>query len=141
MVRAVRRKPFGEWNVVYYDASRTDISRIEERLKSKGCREAERVGPATREKDGIQVVVDNPLAAPGDFFVISVKLPGAAAGKLALEPPEGWSSAGVPAEASRGIVTSPDKARAGQYAITARVTAGSKETEVTLEVELVSLVK
>jgi hypothetical protein len=96
----VRRKPFGEWVVIYYDKDKTDSAKLLDRLKARGCRRAKQKAPVTGQLGDAAVSVLNPVAAPGDFFHIEVKLPEGASADVSIKTPEGWT---VPDGAQRAL--------------------------------------
>lgn len=138
VVKSMRQKPFGEWNVVYYDAAKTDPEKLEKRLRDKGCPDAKRVEPKTVEKECATIAVENPIATPGDFFSVTLKLPEKTKGKMSVRAPDGWTVQSLPD--GRALVLSPKKEKAEKFTLQATVTGGAA-IEADLEVELVGQVK
>jgi hypothetical protein len=128
VVKAMRGKPFGEWVVAYYDATKTTPDKLLERLKKNGCEQATRVAPVAVEKDKKKATVANPIAVAGDFVEILLegndKIP-------AVAVPEKWSV--ISRDAKRVVVQTPLEAKEGSYAI--------KFGEMECTVTLVPLIK
>lgn len=115
VVKAIRRTPFAEYVVAFYDPEKTKIETLLTRLKSNGCDKAERV----KAVDG----VENPVTVVGDFIQINTKLD--------VTAPDGWKV--LKNSDSRVDVQTPAKAKPGKYSLTIG------ETKV--EVQLVERVK
>jgi len=138
----VRRKPFGEWVVVYYDKDKTDAAQLLKRLHSKGCRKAKRKGPVSGQLGDAEVAVLNPVVAPGDFFHIEVKVPEGSSADLKIAPPDGWTvpdgaARTLKAGVSRCDVQLPRDAKKGNQTLTFE---RGKQT-LKLNVDVVDLVK
>lgn len=112
MVKACRPKPFGEWVIVYFDATKTTPEKLLDRLKKNGCDKATRVDPAAAEKDKKKASVSNPIAVPGDWFEIVLEGHDKAP---AVTAPDGWTVA--VRGARRIVVQAPAAAKAGKYAL------------------------
>ncbi|MGE3853584.1 MAG: hypothetical protein AB7K09_17770 [Planctomycetota bacterium] len=96
VLRLVRSRPFGEWNVVYYDPAKTDHQKMLDRLHANGCPRASQITvPATTEA-GVTVDLLNPFAVPGDWVLVSVTLPAGAKGASVQlgDNAEGWDLPG-----------------------------------------------
>ena len=144
---AVRNKPFGEWNVVYYDPRKTDLKKIEERLRQKGCQKARRDFARPRKSHGVTLAVENPFVTPGDCVLVSVKFPKARTGKACIVPPEKWKVRtgrervvkGGKIPALLGLQTT-RKTPPGKHEFRVKVRVAGKVLTFKLEVELVKKV-
>jgi len=138
----VRRKPFGEWVMVYYDNEKTGPAKLLQRLKARGCKRAKQRPPVTGQLGNAEVCILNPVVAPGDFFHIEVKLPEGASADVKLAVPEGWTipdgaQRALKAGVSRCDVQLPRTAKKGQQTITFQ----RGEQKLELKVDVVSWVK
>jgi len=128
VVKACRPQPFGEWVVAYYDAEKTTPDRLLERLKKNGCEKATRVEPVESKSESRKAAVANPIAVPGDWFVVDLegfdKAP-------AVSGPEKWTVA--LAGKKRAVIATPADAKAGKH----KLKVGDWE----FEVELVPIVR
>lgn len=147
MVKAVRQRPFGEFNIVYYDAAQTNPEKLFARLQQARCPQAARVETPPVDKAGVRVRVGNTLATPGDLFHIEVMLPAGRSGTAKVVAPEGWSvlngaAGALKAGPNRCDVQAPATAKPGaqQVSVWVKLTSG-EVIEFPLRLELVNRVK
>jgi hypothetical protein len=144
IVKSVRSRPFGEWNVVYFDPSKTDAAALLQRLRENGCKNATRVETPAVELDGVTIMLSNPIVVPGDVVQLEATPSGSRTATIHLVVPDGWRTVS-PIELGHGNVASiqtPADAKSGKCVLTVRI-AGNDQTarEAQLEVELVERVK
>ncbi len=147
VVMAVRNKPFREWNVVYYDPKKTDLEKIEKRLRQKGCPKARRDVAKPKKSRGVTLVVENPVVTPGDCVLVSVKLPKGRTGKASLVPPQKWKVRAGKERAVKGGKTpallalqTTRKTPPGKHEFRVKVHVVGKVLTFKVEVELVKKV-
>lgn len=147
MVKALRQRPFGEFNVVYFDAAKTTPEKLFARLQTARCPQAAREQPAAVEQAGVSLRAGNLLGTPGDLFHVEVVLPPGKTGTAVVAPPAGW---GVPGGATSALkagvnrcdMQSPAGAKPGASQATVSVKLNSGEVlSFPLRLELVSRVK
>lgn len=134
-VKTVRNRPFGEWNVVYYDAAKTTPAKLRETLRKGGCRRASAVVSEAVVADGVAARVQNPMIAPGDLLVIELEAPAALAGKpLSMKLPAGWKalSAKVAAGEARVYAQSSRQVKQGPAAL--ELVIGERRLKLSCEV-------
>jgi hypothetical protein len=144
VVKLLRRDPFGEWDAVYYDPAKTDPEQLLRLLREHGCERAARVPAVEASVGGVQAGVQDPMAAPGDLFEITLVGKGGAAGNPELALPAGWNvvedSAGP--DGRRLLVQSPASAAEGKHTVRVKVPSDSgPPAEAALTVELVHRVR
>lgn len=146
VVKTVRQKPFGEWNVVYFDATKIDTEKLLERLRKNGCEKAQHIEAASGGEGDARVEVENPIAAPGDFFVVSVTAPEKAKAGVVLTAPEGWTlPSGPKATLKKGLarldLQAPKDAKGDTYTLKATVTVDGESAEIEVKVQVVDQVR
>ncbi|MAG56730.1 MAG: hypothetical protein CMJ83_10605 [Planctomycetes bacterium] len=120
-MNSLRKRPFGEWNVVYFDATKTNGDTILKRLRAHGCPKAKLIpsGCASARPALFEIAVYNPVATAGDCFQVAIVIGKAFTPKLKL--PKGWTSIAGPAMKEPGIlsvyVQTPGKTKDGKYSI------------------------
>jgi hypothetical protein len=137
-VKAVRSRPFAEWNVVYYDPAKTTPSKILDRLHAKGCPRAAAVAAEeARIGEKISARILNPVAVPGDCFHVVLELPEGIEHQLGL--PEGWREIGGPSKkGSRQLyIQTPAKAAQKTYPVSVDLNQDGRRRRLSLSVELV----
>lgn len=143
MVKTVRKKPFGEWNVVYYDASKTTPEKILKRLRAKGCPKARRIPDSKAKARGAIVSVKNPYVAPGDCVLLT--LGGDVDGKPEITVPKGWTLLPGPTQKKDKVswfyVQTAKKTKQGKHAIQLTLPDEDGERKLSLQVDVVALIK
>ncbi|MGE3165740.1 MAG: hypothetical protein AB7O52_12590 [Planctomycetota bacterium] len=148
-MKSVRSDPFGEWNIVYFNPEQTDEAKILARLRAKGCPNAQRVPSVSVELGAnLRAMVTNPVAVPGDVFVVELQgvSPESPLPRLVL--PSSWTQQAAPKSdpakvdgtVHTWLVRSHPETRRGRHEIRL-VPAVSDTTERTLTVELVNQVR
>ena len=146
---AVRKSPFREWVVVYHDPQKTDLKKIEARLREQGCPKARLDAARPTKASGITLAIDNPFVTPGDRVVVAVILPKGRSGKIELVPPREWKMKAGPPRVLKSAtkkkpaivgLQTPRNAPLGKHSFKARVTTAGKVYTLALEVELVKKV-
>lgn len=92
-MNSLRRSPFGEWNIVYYDPKKTDTQKILARLRAKGCPRAELIPATKAEHNEVVATVENPFVTPGDCFQLTFRSAAKEARTLELQTPKPWKAA------------------------------------------------
>lgn len=135
MVRLMQKKPLKEWVTVYFDSAKTTPEKILKHLREKESPEAALVAPVTEEKSAVKVVVENPVAGPGDLVQVTIRLPEGAKGSAKLTGPKGWAVPTHPRAKSdilRVDVKVPTAEAPGSYKGSVLVTHGKEGSEVTI---------
>lgn len=125
VVKLLRSRPFGEWNVVYYRPDKTDLDTLTQRLRRGGCRNAAQIVAPPKKNGGITVRTANPIVAPGDMVQLAVALPASRSGRVAVELPQGWTRLGpatLPGGASRVDIQLPRAWRGGRVTLPTHIT-------------------
>lgn len=144
-MKTVRKKPFGEWNVVYFDDTKTTPDEILKRLRAKGCPRAKRVPDRKLTANRATLTVKNPYVAPGDCILL--ELGGKPAGKPHIALPEGWTLFPGPSDPKSGVTwlyaQTPKKAKPGEYDITMEAPGEGKKpsAKASVSVDVVSYIK
>lgn len=144
VVRVMRRRPPGEWIVVYFDLTQTDTTKLLKRLHDNGCPKALHFKSKPVTKAGVEADVSNPVCAPGDIVQCTVRFPQGESGKVRIAPPPSWKPLPLAVSAEQGHirmdVQTPRNARTGKHKIKVTVNAGTDAQQVfDLHVEIVSL--
>ncbi len=145
VVKAIRKRPFSEWVVVYFDAAVTAPNKLLSRLKSHGCKKATQIFAKPLNEDGVKIGVANPICVAGDMVQCTVQFPEGEHGKVRVAPPPEWIPLPLAKAAEDGLlrldIQSSKTTRAGTLEITIWVTPeGKKERPVKVSVDVVSLV-
>lgn len=130
----LRRVPFAEWVVVYYDPRKTTAPALQKLMRDAGCPRATQVQQAGKS------IVMNPYAAPGDTLQLRVIATAAGESSFA-QLPEGWVVEASDLQLEKGenfisVRTTPG-ARKKKYKLTLRAKGGESHT---LHAELVGRV-
>lgn len=134
-VKTVRSRPFGEWNVVYYDADKTTPAKLQELLRKGGCRRATAVVSEAVVVDGVSARVQNPMIAPGDLLVIELEAPKALAGKaLTMTLPPGWTALSKTVAEGKTRVYAQSSRQVKQGAASLELTIGERRLKLACEV-------
>lgn len=147
MVKLVQKTPLKEWVTVYFDPAKTTPENILKYLREKESPEATLVPPATKEKSGVRVAVENPVAGPGDLIQLTVRLPDGTKGSAKASPPKGWSAPTDPkapsaAEAVLRIdVQAPKAVKAGKHEGAIEVKHRKEEVTIPFVVAIVPRVE
>lgn len=145
VIKTLRRSPFGEWNVVYFDARKTAPGTLQARLRGNGCRAATLVVAKPQKAGAARVWSTSPIVVAGDLVQVAVQLPPKGTGHATLAVPKGWT---LPHGARRDVVgttyllaQTPRSAKQGTHRLTVALTANGQTTPLTLSVELVQQVR
>ncbi|QDU21370.1 hypothetical protein ETAA1_33370 [Urbifossiella limnaea] len=145
-MKLVQKTPLKEWVTVYFDGTKTTPEKVLKHLREKESPEAAMVQPVTADKSGVKVVVDNPVAAPGDLVRVSVRLADGSTGSARVVLPKGWRVHRGPkadAGAPRFDIQVPGIEAAGKHEGSVVVRRGTPEADVRIPfaVELVPRVE
>lgn len=113
----LRRKPFGEWILIYYDKSKISEEALLSFAKKRGCKRASLIKGKKIQSSNISAQALNPYLCKGDTAVIELSSNGLE--KLRLELPEGWSGS-VPETISGTetvFIRTPSNVKQGEYKI------------------------
>ena len=144
-MKTVRKKPFGEWNVVYFDAKKTTPAKILKRLRAKGCPKATQVKPVTASANGMTLTLNTPYVAPGDL--VHLILGGKGNAKPDVRAPKGWTLYPGPSHPKTGetwlYAQTPNDVKPGRHAVTIEVPGakGGGSAKASITVNVVSYVK
>ena len=117
VVMQLRRKPFGEWILVYFDKTKISERTLLSLAQKRGCKRAAVIKGKKKEIGNVSLLALNPYLCAGDTAAIGIKTSGTE--KLSLELPEGWSGT-VPEQVSGTeiiFIQTPPKVKQGQYEI------------------------
>ena len=85
----LRRKPFGEWVLIYFDKTKITEEALLSLAKNKGCKRAAIIRDKKKDLGKTSVTLMNPYICPGDSIALEISSDGSE--KIELELPEGWS--------------------------------------------------
>ncbi len=85
----LRRKPFGEWVLIYYDKTQTSEEKLLTLAKKGGCKRAAVIRDKKVEAGKTSVTLLNPYICPGDSIALEINSDGSE--KIDIELPEGWT--------------------------------------------------
>lgn len=145
MVNTLRRSPFGEWNVVYYDSTKTNQATILERLQKNKCPKAKLIESKPVSAHGVSITPMNPIVAAGDTIQLRLEATDSDATIEVVVPPKGWKLlTASPLSKGKTLhpVQSPPNAKNGKHNIQVKVKkAGAEVKTVELSVELVQQIR
>lgn len=143
VVKAVRPKPFGEWNIIYYNPKQTTPNSILRHLQATRCPQAELVEDRVHKEGDLKLILKNPLVAYGDCFHFIVELPKERELQVSATLPSEWklSTPGTLKHGSRFDVQSSRNSKPGKYEITLQLKQAEGESTLVLPVTLVHRVK
>ena len=116
----LRRKPFGEWILVYFDKSKISEKTLLQLTKTRGCKRAAVIRGKEVKAGSTSGQVINPYLCAGDSIAVEINSNGKE--QLELETPQGWT------------FKMPEKVN-GKVTVFINIPAGSKEGAYTIKLK------
>ena len=127
-----RKKPFGEWVLVYFDNRHISADKILNLCKNNGCKRAQIIRGKTAEAGASSAQILNPFLCAGDTIALEIKSDGSE--KIELILPDGWTAQHPEKINGKSIIYIDMPKNTKQAPYTIKLKSGDKETALTCDV-------